>query len=167
MINMKNASPIAFHLERLAEGDFSMPVEVSGDEQTKIKLHALEQIRINLVWLAQGLEDSTDVTHKTETPVSLGHEVKGSWKDILADLEFLNLELPSQIKSISEVIESIRVGDLSQNIEIEPRGEILELKNTINTMVENLSVFSSEVTRVAHEVGTEGQLGGQAYVVGV
>ncbi|MDG1753838.1 MAG: ATP-binding protein [Rhodothermales bacterium] len=164
---MKNASPIAFHLERLAEGDFSMPVEVYGDEQTKIKLHALEQIRINLVWLAQGLEDSTDVTHKTETPVSLGHEVKGSWKDILEDLEFLNLELPSQIKSISKVIESIRVGDLSQTLEIEAQGEILELKNTINTMVENLSVFSSEVTRVAHEVGTEGQLGGQAYVAGV
>src|SRR5438094_7564716 len=75
--------------------------------------------------------------------------------------------LTSQVRNIAEVTTAVANGDLSRKITVEGRGEILELKNTINTMVDQLNGFASEVTRVAREVGTEGKLGGQAYVRGV
>jgi methyl-accepting chemotaxis protein len=75
--------------------------------------------------------------------------------------------LTAQVRNIAEVTTAVANGDLSRKITVEVRGEILDLKNTINTMVDQLNSFASEVTRVAHEVGTEGKLGGQARVVGV
>ncbi|MDR0357996.1 MAG: response regulator, partial [bacterium] len=94
-------------------------------------------------------------------------DVGGVWKDLTENVNFMAANLTSQVRNIAEVTTAVANGDLSRKISVEGRGEILELKNTINEMVEQLSSFSSEVTRVAGEVGTEGKLGGQAQVRGV
>jgi len=93
--------------------------------------------------------------------------VAGTWKDLTDSVNFMAGNLTGQVRNIAEVTTAVALGDLSKKITAEARGEILELKNTINTMVDQLSSFSSEVTRVAREVGTEGKLGGQAEVEGV
>src|SRR5436305_1030372 len=93
--------------------------------------------------------------------------VSGTWKDLTDSVNFMAGNLTSQVRGIAEVTTAVANGDLSKKIVVDVRGEILELKNTINTMVEQLSSFASEVTRVAKEVGTEGKLGGQAVVKGV
>src|SRR5207249_721142 len=91
----------------------------------------------------------------------------GTWKDLTDSVNFMAGNLTSQVRNIAEVSTAIARGDLSKKITVDARGEILELKNTINTMVDQLSSFASEFTRVAREVGTEGRLGGQAEVEGV
>jgi signal transduction histidine kinase/HAMP domain-containing protein/DNA-binding NarL/FixJ family response regulator len=93
--------------------------------------------------------------------------VSGVWKDLTDNVNFMADNLTSQVRNIAQVATSVAQGDLSKKIDVDARGEILELKTTINTMVDTLSSFSSEVTRVAREVGSEGQLGGQARVEGV
>src|SRR5438874_308987 len=93
--------------------------------------------------------------------------VSGTWKDLTDNVNFMAGNLTSQVRNIAEVTTAVATGDLSKKITVEVKGEILELKNTINTMVDQLSSFASEVTRVAREVGTEGKLGGQADVKGV
>src|SRR5437870_3300769 len=93
--------------------------------------------------------------------------VGGLWKDLTDSVNKMASNLTSQVSNIAEVTTAVANGDLSLKIEVDVKGEILELKNTINTMVEQLRAFSSEVTRVAREVGTEGKLGGQAQVPGV
>ncbi|HYC40128.1 MAG TPA: HAMP domain-containing protein [Chitinophagaceae bacterium] len=93
--------------------------------------------------------------------------VEGLWKDLTDSVNKMASNLTSQVRNIAEVTTAVANGDLSRKIEVDVKGEILELKNTINTMVEQLRGFASEVTRVAREVGTEGKLGGQAYVPGV
>src|SRR6476660_3667525 len=93
--------------------------------------------------------------------------VEGLWKDLTDSVNKMASNLTSQVRNIAEVTTAVANGDLSRKIEVEVKGEILELKNTINTMVEQLRAFASEVTRVAREVGTEGKLGGQANVPGV
>jgi HAMP domain-containing protein/signal transduction histidine kinase/CheY-like chemotaxis protein len=93
--------------------------------------------------------------------------VEGLWKDLTDSVNKMASNLTSQVRNIAEVTTAVANGDLSRKIEVEVKGEILELKNTINTMVEQLRAFASEVTRVAREVGTEGKLGGQAHVPGV
>ena len=93
--------------------------------------------------------------------------VSGTWKDLTDSVNFMAGNLTSQVRNIAEVATSIANGDLSRKITVDVRGEILELKNTVNTMVDQLNSFASEVTRVAREVGTEGKLGGQADVKGV
>jgi HAMP domain-containing protein len=89
------------------------------------------------------------------------------WRDLTDNVNFMASNLTSQVRNIALVTTAVANGDLSQKITVEARGEILELKNTVNTMVEKLRVFADEVTRVAKEVGTEGKLGGQAEVPGV
>jgi len=91
----------------------------------------------------------------------------GVWRDLTDNVNFMASNLTSQVRNIALVTTAVANGDLSQKITVEARGEILELKNTVNTMVEKLRVFADEVTRVAKEVGTEGKLGGQAEVPGV
>jgi HAMP domain-containing protein/CheY-like chemotaxis protein/signal transduction histidine kinase len=91
----------------------------------------------------------------------------GVWRDLTDNVNFMASNLTSQVRNIALVTTAVANGDLSQKITVEARGEILELKNTVNTMVEKLRVFADEVTRVAREVGTEGKLGGQAEVPGV
>jgi HAMP domain-containing protein/signal transduction histidine kinase/DNA-binding response OmpR family regulator len=93
--------------------------------------------------------------------------VKGLWKDLTDSVNIMASNLTSQVRNIAEVTTAVANGDLSRKIEVDVRGEILKLKNTINTMVDQLRAFASEVTRVAREVGTDGKLGGQAFVPGV
>jgi HAMP domain-containing protein len=93
--------------------------------------------------------------------------VAGTWKDLTDNVNTMAANLTSQVRAIAEVTTAVASGDLSKKIALDVRGEILELKNTINTMVDQLNSFASEVTRVALEVGTEGKLGGQAQVKGV
>src|SRR5207244_818813 len=93
--------------------------------------------------------------------------VAGTWKDLTDSVNSMASNLTAQVRNIAEVTTAVANGDLSKKITVDVRGEILELKNTINTMVDQLNAFASEVTRVAREVGTEGKLGGQAQVRGV
>jgi len=93
--------------------------------------------------------------------------VGGTWKDLTDNVNLLAANLTTQVRNIAEVTTAVARGDLSRKITVDVKGEILELKNTINTMVDQLNAFASEVTRVAREVGTEGKLGGQAQVPGV
>src|SRR5439155_1511917 len=93
--------------------------------------------------------------------------VSGTWKDLTDNVNSMAGNLTSQVRGIAEVTTAVANGDLSKKIIVDVKGEILELKNTINTMVDQLRSFASEVTRVAREVGTEGKLGGQADVRGV
>src|SRR5947199_280793 len=93
--------------------------------------------------------------------------VAGGWTNLADSVNFIAGNLTSQVRNIADVTKAVQAGDLSQKITVDVRGEILELKNTINTMVDQLSSFAAEVTRVAREVGTEGHLGGRAEVRGV
>src|SRR6202041_2200337 len=93
--------------------------------------------------------------------------VGGTWRDLTDSVNFMAGNLTSQVRNIAQVTTAVAGGDLSQKITVDARGQILELKQTVNTMVDQLSAFADEVTRVAREVGTEGRLGGQAHVRGV
>ncbi len=93
--------------------------------------------------------------------------VAGTWKDLTDSVNQMASNLTGQVRNIAEVTTAFAKGDLSRQITVDVKGEILELKNTINTMVDQLNSFSGEVTRVAREVGSEGKLGGQAKVKGV
>src|SRR5690606_18822886 len=90
--------------------------------------------------------------------------VAGTWKDLTGSVNAMAPNLTSQVRNIAEVTTAVAKGDLSRKITVEVRGEILEVKNTVNTMVDQLNGFAAEVTRVAREVGTDGKLGGQAQV---
>ena len=114
----------------------------------------------------------TRVAREVGTEGKLGGQaevpgVAGTWKDLTDNVNFMASNLTGQVRNIAEVTTAVANGDLSKKITVDVRGEILELKNTINTMVDQLNGFASEVTRVAREVGTEGKLGGQAEVRGV
>ena len=114
----------------------------------------------------------TRVAREVGTEGKLGGQaqvtgVAGVWKDLTDNVNSMGGNLTAQVRNIAQVTTAVANGDLSKKITVDVRGEILELKNTINTMVDQLNSFASEVTRVAREVGTEGKLGGQAYVKGV
>jgi CheY-like chemotaxis protein/HAMP domain-containing protein/signal transduction histidine kinase len=114
----------------------------------------------------------TRVAREVGTEGKLGGQavvvrVAGTWKDLTDSVNSMASNLTSQVRNIAEVTTAVARGDLNRKITVDVKGEILELKNTINTMVDQLRAFSSEVTRVAREVGTEGKLGGQAVVPGV
>ena len=94
-------------------------------------------------------------------------DVAGTWKDLTDNVNSMGSNLTGQVRNIADVATAIANGDLSRKITVDAKGEILELKDTVNTMVDQLNAFASEVTRVAREVGTEGKLGGQAEVPGV
>src|SRR5688500_15513374 len=93
--------------------------------------------------------------------------VAGTWKDLTDNVNFMAGNLTAQVRNIARVTTAVANGDLSQKITVDVKGEVAELKDTINNMVDRLRVFAGEVTRVAREVGSEGQLGGQANVPGV
>src|SRR5437867_4339829 len=114
----------------------------------------------------------TRVAREVGTEGKLGGQaevkgVAGTWKDLTDNVNFMAGNLTAQVRNIAEVTTAVARGELSQKITVDVKGEILELKNTMNTMVDQLSSFADEVTRVAREVGTEGKLGGQAQVKGV
>src|SRR5439155_13720453 len=91
----------------------------------------------------------------------------GTWKDLTDNVNYMAGNLTAQVRNIADVTTAVARGELNKKITVDVQGEILELKNTVNTMVDQLNSFASEVTRVAREVGTEGTLGGQAEVKGV
>src|SRR3712207_2293278 len=114
----------------------------------------------------------TGVAREVGTEGQLGGQADvpgaaGTWKDLTESVNGMASNLTNQVRNIAQVTTAGANGDLSQQITVDARGEILELKNTMNTMVDQLSSFADEVTRVAREVGTEGKLGGQADVKGV
>src|SRR5437762_2361036 len=114
----------------------------------------------------------TRVAREVGTEGKLGGQaqvpgVAGTWKGLTDNVNFMASNLTAQVRNIAEVTTAIAHGDLSRKITADGKGEILELKNTINTIVEQLNAFAAEVTRVAREVGTDGKLGGQAEVPGV
>src|SRR5690242_2455590 len=122
--------------------------------------------------LSSFADEVTRVAREVGTEGLLGGQadvkgVSGTWKDLTESVNVMAANLTGQVRSIAQVTTAVAKGDLSQKIRVDARGEILELKETINTMVDQLSAFADEVTRVAREVGTEGQLGGQAEVRGV
>src|SRR5881397_741610 len=114
----------------------------------------------------------TRVAREVGTEGKLGGQaevpgVGGTWKDLTDSVNSMASNLTAQVRNIAAVTTAVATGDLTKKITVDVQGEILELKNTINTMVDQLSSFAAEVTRVAREVGTEGKLGGQADVRGV
>ncbi|MEZ3181722.1 HAMP domain-containing protein [Streptomyces pimonensis] len=153
----------------VAEGDLSQKITV--DARGEI-LELKNTINTMVDQLSAFADEVTRVAREVGTEGRLGGQadvqgVKGTWRDLTHSVNFMAGNLTGQVRNIALVATAVAKGDLSQKITVDARGEILELKNTINTMVDQLSAFADEVTRVAREVGTEGRLGGQAQVRGV
>ena len=153
----------------VANGDLSRKITV--DVRGEI-LQLKEAINTMVDQLRSFASEVTRVAREVGTEGKLGGQavvpgVAGTWKDLTDNVNLLAGNLTAQVRNIAEVTTAVARGDLSRKIAVDVKGEILELKNTINTMVDQLNAFASEVTRVAREVGTEGKLGGQAQVPGV
>ena len=153
----------------VATGDLSKKITV--DVKGEI-LELKNTINTMVDQLRSFASEVTRVAREVGTEGRLGGQadvqgVAGTWKDLTDSVNFMASNLTGQVRNIADVTKAVASGDLSKKITVDVKGEILELKNTINTMVDQLSSFASEVTRVAREVGTEGILGGQAQVKGV
>jgi HAMP domain-containing protein/CheY-like chemotaxis protein/signal transduction histidine kinase len=153
----------------IAEGDLSRKITV--DVRGEI-LQLKETLNTMVDQLNRFVGEVTRVAREVGTEGRLGGQanvpgVAGTWKDLTDSVNSMAGNLTAQVRNIAEVTTAVARGDLSRKITVDVKGEILELKNTINTMVDQLNAFASEVTRVAREVGTEGKLGGQAEVSGV
>ena len=153
----------------VASGDLSKKITV--DVRGEI-LQLKEAINTMVDQLRSFASEVTRVAREVGTDGKLGGQaivpgVAGTWKDLTNSVNAMCGNLTAQVRNIAQVTTAVARGDLSRKITVDVRGEILELKNTINTMVDQLNSFASEVTRVAREVGTEGKLGGQAEVPGV
>ena len=153
----------------VANGDLSKKITV--DVRGEI-LQLKEAINTMVDQLRSFASEVTRVAREVGTEGKLGGQalvpgVAGTWKDLTDSVNAMCGNLTDQVRNIAQVTTAVARGDLSRKITVDVRGEILELKDTINTMVDQLNSFASEVTRVAREVGTEGRLGGQAQVPGV
>ncbi|MET9912548.1 HAMP domain-containing protein [Streptomyces sp. NPDC006476] len=153
----------------VAQGDLSQKIDV--DARGEI-LELKNTINTMVDQLSGFADQVTRVAREVGTEGRLGGQaqvpgVAGVWRDLTDSVNGMAGNLTAQVRNIAQVATAVARGDLSQKITVDARGEILELKNTLNTMVDQLSSFAEEVTRVAREVGTEGQLGGQAEVQGV
>ena len=153
----------------VANGDLSKKITV--DVRGEI-LQLKEAINTMVDQLRSFASEVTRVAREVGTDGKLGGQaivpgVAGTWKDLTNSVNAMCGNLTAQVRNIAQVTTAVARGDLSRKITVDVRGEILELKDTINTMVDQLNAFASEVTRVAREVGTEGKLGGQAQVPGV
>src|SRR3989475_5792300 len=153
----------------VAKGDLGkkITVDVKGEV-----LELKNTINTMVDQLSSFADEVTRVATEVGTEGRLGgqaevEDVSGTWRQLTHSVNGMASNLTDQVRNIAEVTTAVATGDLSTKITVEARGEILELKNTINTMVDQLSSFADEVTRVAREVGTEGKLGGQAQVKGV
>jgi HAMP domain-containing protein/signal transduction histidine kinase/CheY-like chemotaxis protein len=158
----------------VAKGDLSqsMTTEIDGRPLRGEFLRIGKVVNTMVEQLASFASEVTRVAREVGTEGKLGGQAKvrgvaGTWKDLTDNVNAMATNLTGQVRNIAEVTTAVARGDLSKKITVEVRGEILELKNTINVMVDQLNAFASEVTRVAREVGTEGKLGGQARVEGV
>src|SRR5213082_3507055 len=153
----------------VARGDLSQKITV----EAKGEVAALAETMNAMVdQLSSFADEVTRVAREVGTEGQLGGQanvpgVAGTWKDLTDNVNFMASNLTDQVRNIAQVTTAVANGDLSKKITVDVRGEILELKQTINRMVDQLNSFASEVTRVAREVGTEGKLGGQADVRGV
>ncbi|MET8787063.1 HAMP domain-containing protein, partial [Streptomyces sp. NPDC004096] len=153
----------------VARGDLTRQVTVeAGGELLELKL----TVNTMVDQLRAFADEVTRVSREVGTEGQLGGRaqvpgVSGVWKDLTDNVNFMASNLTAQVRNIAQVTTAVANGDLSQKITVDARGEILQLKDTVNTMVDQLSAFADEVTRVAREVGTEGRLGGRAQVRGV
>jgi HAMP domain-containing protein/CheY-like chemotaxis protein/signal transduction histidine kinase len=153
----------------IASGDLSKKITV--DVRGEILL-LKETLNTMVEQLRSFAAEVTRVAREVGTEGRLGGQavvpgVAGTWKDLTDNVNLLAANLTTQVRNIAEVTTAVARGDLSRKITVDVKGEILDLKNTINTMVDQLNAFAAEVTRVAREVGTDGKLGGQAQVSGV
>ncbi|PKB13499.1 signal transduction histidine kinase [Novosphingobium kunmingense] len=158
----------------VAEGDLSqrMSVEIDGRGLKGEFLRIGKVVNTMVDQLGSFASEVTRVAREVGTEGKLGGQarvkgVAGTWRDLTENVNLMAENLTGQVRNIAEVTTAVARGDLSKKITVDVKGEILELKVTVNTMVDQLNAFASEVTRVAREVGTEGKLGGQAEVPGV
>ncbi|MGH6625706.1 MAG: response regulator, partial [Burkholderiaceae bacterium] len=153
----------------VANGDLSR--KITAEAKGEI-LQLKETINTMVDQLSTFADEVTRVAREVGTDGKLGGQAKvtgvgGTWKDLTDSVNSMAANLTNQVRNIADVTTAVAKGDLGRKITVEAKGEIVELKNTINTMVDQLNSFAAEVTRVAREVGTEGKLGGQAQVQGV
>ncbi len=153
----------------VAKGDLSKKITVDVRGEILVLKNTINTMVDQLSSFAA---EVTRVAREVGTEGKLGGQadvrgVAGTWKDLTDSVNFMASNLTTQVRNIAAVTTAVATGDLSKKITVDVKGEILELKNTVNTMVDQLSSFADEVTRVAHEVGMEGKLGGQAVVKGV
>jgi signal transduction histidine kinase/HAMP domain-containing protein len=172
--NAKNLSGVARVIGAVAEGDLfqTMDLELDGRPLEGQFLRTARTVNAMVQQLRSFTSEVTRVAEEVGTEGKLGGQaqVKGAagvWKDLTDNVNLMAANLTAQVRNIADVTTAVAKGDLSKKITADVRGEILELKNTINVMVDQLNAFASEVTRVAREVGTEGKLGGQAQVRGI
>jgi HAMP domain-containing protein/signal transduction histidine kinase/DNA-binding response OmpR family regulator len=168
------STEVARVIGSVAKGDLSqtMALDVDGRSLKGEFLHTARVVNTMVAQLNSFASEATRVAREVGTEGKLGGQavvkgVAGVWKDLTDSVNSMAGNLTAQVRNIAEVTTAVANGDLSRKITVDVQGEILELKNTINTMVDQLGSFASEVTRVAREVGTEGELGGQAEVKGV
>src|SRR5258705_528194 len=153
----------------VATGDLSKKIDV--DARGEI-LELKTTVNTMVDQLSAFADEVTRVAREVGSEGRLGGQaqvrgVSGVWKDLTDNVNFMAGNLTGQVRNIAQVTTAVATGDLSKKIDVDARGEILELKTTINTMVDQLSAFADEGTRVARDVGSEGRLGGQAEVEGV
>src|SRR3989442_1009233 len=167
-------SEMARVINAVAKGDLTQTMSTNIDGR-RLQGQFLETARIVNTMVNQLRAFSLEVTRvprEVGTEGKLGGQaevkgVAGAWKDLTDNVNLMAGQLTNQIRNIADVTTAVANGDLSRKITVDVQGEILELKNTINTMVDQLNALASEVTRVARELGTDGKLGGQAHVKGV
>src|SRR5437773_2068195 len=171
---LRSTSEMARVIGAVAKGNLSetMATEIEGQPLIGEFLRTAKTVNGMVEQLGAFASEVTRVAREVGTEGKLGGQAKvkgvaGTWKDLTKSVNSMASNLTSQVRNIAAVTTDVASGDLSKKITVKVKGEILELKNTINTMVDQLSSFASEVTRVAREVGTEGKLGGQADVRGV
>jgi HAMP domain-containing protein len=163
---VRNISQVS---QAIARGDLSQKVTVEAKGEVA---ELADTINATTDTLRTFAEQVTAVAREVGTEGKLGGQadvpgVAGTWKDLTDSVNFMAANLTGQVRNVLAVTTAVARGDLSQQITVDARGEVLELKNTMNTMVDQLGTFADEVTRVSREVGTEGKLGGQAEVKGV
>ena len=165
---------VARTIGAVAKGDLEQTIalEVDGRRLRGDFLHSAKLVNRMIDQLAVFTSEVTRVAREVGTEGKLGGQarvkgVSGVWKDLTESVNQMAGNLTAQVRNIADVTTAVARGDLSRKITVDVRGEILELKETINTMMDQLNAFAAEVTRVAREVGTEGKLGGQAEVRGV
>ena len=171
---VRPTNEVARVIGAVADGDLSqkMALKIGGQQVKGEFLNIGTTVNTMVDQLSSFADEVTRVAREVGTEGKLGGQaevqgVSGTWKDLTESVNAMANNLTGQVRNIAQVTTAVAQGDLTQKITVDVKGEILELKNTINTMVDQLSSFADEVTRVAREVGTEGVLGGQAGVPGV
>src|SRR5438093_1322234 len=171
---VRPTNEVARVIDAVADGDLGQRIQlkIEGRPVKGEFLRIGKTVNAMVDQLSSFTDEVTRVAREVGTEGELGGQarvkgVSGTWKDLTDNVNGMASNLTSQVRNIAEVTTAVANGDLTKKITVDVKGEIQELKNTINTMVDQLNSFSSEVTRVALEVGTEGKLGGQAQVKGV